>query len=97
MDGFHPCFFCGKPATDVHHCFGGANRPKSEKYGLVVCLCRGCHDKVHFGNDRSMMDELHKYGQRLFNAKYPELDFAKIFHRNYLEEGDSKCLDSISL
>lgn len=64
---------------------------------MVVCLCRECHDKAHFGKDRSMMDELHKYGQRLFNAKYPKLDFVKIFHRNYLEEGDSKCLDSISL
>ena len=79
------CFFCGKPATDRHHIYGGPNRPKSEKYGLVVYLCRECHDKVHFGKDRSYMDRLHVYGQNLFRHLHPNLHFEPIFHRNYLE------------
>ena len=37
------CFLCGRNDTgdplERHHIFGGANRKKSEKYGLVVYLC----------------------------------------------------------
>jgi hypothetical protein len=46
------CFLCGCQATDRHHIFGGANRPKSEKDGLVVMLCRKCHNELHFGTTR---------------------------------------------
>ena len=42
------CFLCGRNDTgdplERHHIFGGANRKKSEKYGLVVYLCGNrCH------------------------------------------------------
>lgn len=78
------CFFCGRQATDRHHIFGGANRAKSEKYKLIVYLCRKCHDELHFGK-RDKMDYLHQYGQRLFNTLYPNLNFRSIFGRNYLD------------
>lgn len=81
------CFFCGKPATDRHHIFGGPNRNNSEKYGLVVHLCRECHDKIHFKHEgKEMMELLRDYGQRVFEEKHPDLDFMKIFHRNYKKE-----------
>ena len=58
------CFLCGCQATDRHHIFGGANRPKSEKDGLVVMLCRKCHNELHFGiHSRELMTKLRKYGQ----------------------------------
>ena len=42
------CFLCGKNGAadplERHHIFGGPNRGKSEKYGLVVLLCgEECH------------------------------------------------------
>ena len=47
------CFICGRNGTgdplDRHHCFSGALRKKSERYGLVVDLC---HSRCHiFGKD----------------------------------------------
>ena len=42
------CFLCGRNGRgdrlERHHIFGGARRPLSEKYGLVVYLCgERCH------------------------------------------------------
>ena len=42
------CWLCGKNGChdplDKHHIFGGANRKKSEHYGLYVYLCHNsCH------------------------------------------------------
>ena len=65
-----PCFLCGKYAhTERHHIFGGyANRKLSEQDGLVVYLCRSCHNEppngVHFNKER--MDALRRYGQTVY-------------------------------
>lgn len=85
------CFFCGETAfLERHHIFGGADRKKSEKYGLCVYLCHRHHneppDGVHFNRER--MDYLRRYGQQmamLMNAWTVE-DFIREFGRNYLEE-----------
>ena len=83
----HTCYICGKPACERHHIFGGANRPKSEKYGLVVWLCRDCHNEVHFGKkSKEYMEFLREEGQKMFERKNPDLDFQSIFHCNYLDE-----------
>lgn len=39
------CWLCGRWGwLEEHHIFGGANRKKSEKYGLKVGLCGDtCH------------------------------------------------------
>lgn len=79
------CHVCGKPASEMHHLIGGPNRRNSTKYKLMVPLCRECHDKAHF-KDHKLMDELHRYGQRLFNTLYPNLDFREIFRINYLDD-----------
>lgn len=81
------CFFCGSTRwLEKHHIFGGANRKKSEKYGLTVYLCHYCHNEppkgVHFNAER--MDILHKEGQRVFEQEYPNKDFLKEFGKNYL-------------
>lgn len=76
---------------------GLAYRSKAEKYGLVVYLCRRCHDEVHFGKrSRELSDRLRKEAQLEFERKYPDLDFTKIFRINYLDEEDRK-EDSIDL
>lgn len=79
------CFLCGSvDGLEEHHIFGNANRNNSEKYGLKVFLCRKCHDRIHFSKDsRKMMDSLRSLAQKKFEEAYPELDFLKIFHRNW--------------
>lgn len=70
----------------MHHIFGGANRKKSEQYGLVVCLCHHCHNEPPNGvhHNKEQMDWLRAEGQKRFEEEYPELDFLKLFGKNYL-------------
>lgn len=87
------CWLCGRNGTadplDRHHIFGGANRKKSEKYGLVVDLCHHeCHifgrHAVH--NDKDVMLMIHKYGQRkaMEENGWTTEDFIREFGKNYL-------------
>lgn len=90
----HTCFLCMILNDDIrtrknleeHHVFGGwSNRKLSEKYGLKVYLCHEHHtgDKgVH--TDKTKAQLLHQLGQKKFEETYPDLEFRKIFGRNYL-------------
>lgn len=87
------CFLCGRNGAadplDRHHIFGGSNRGKSEKYGLVVYLC---HNRCHiFGagavhQNAEVMRELHEYGQKKYMAEHNATadDFRELFGKNYL-------------
>lgn len=80
------CYICGRcGVTEQHHVFGGSNRPKSERYGLVVDLCRGCHVSVHGGSDS--MDELHQEFQlkAMQENNWTIKDFRAIFHKSYID------------
>lgn len=88
------CFACQANGSadywglDKHHVFGGANRKKSEKYGLTVYLC---HDKCH-------LNGVHKYGgldlmlkqivqkRAMDHYGWSVDDFIGIFGRNYIQE-----------
>ena len=53
QDGQRCCYLCGATqGLEKHHVFGGALRQKSEKHGMTVTLCHGCHNEpphgVHF-------------------------------------------------
>lgn len=72
---------------EEHHIFYGAGRRElSEKYGLKVYLAHDEHneppDGVH--HNKARRRELERIGQMAFMERYPELDFVKIFGRNYL-------------
>lgn len=70
---------------EKHHIFGASNRNNSEKYGLFVYITPEIHrgtNGVH--NNKALMDEWHEIGQRAFEEHYPDLDFIKIFGKNYL-------------
>lgn len=71
---------------EKHHIFGGSNRKWSEKYGLWVWLTHEEHNEPPHGvhHCREAMDYLHGKGQEAFERCYPNLDFKKIFGRNYL-------------
>lgn len=99
MDSFNQdqgglrCFLCGRNGSqdrlERHHIFGGANRSKSEKYGLVVYLCGDrCHrngkDAAH--RSRETREYLRAYGQKkaMEEQGWSTEDFIRIFGRNYL-------------
>lgn len=46
-DDYYTCYVCGGRADEMHHVMHGADKKKSEMYGLMVPLCRSCHNKVH--------------------------------------------------
>lgn len=66
--------------------FGSANRKLSIEYGLCVCLCGRHHnlsnEGVHY--NRTLDIKLKQHAQKKFNEVYPDLDFLKIFGKNYL-------------
>ena len=79
----HDCFLCKRPASEMHHCIFGRFRKLSDKYGLVVPLCRECHEIVHRNNDTALM--LKQIAQDAFDQKYGEGEFIKVFGVNFLD------------
>ena len=70
-----------------HHIFyGTGKRTLSEKYGCWCYLCAKHHnlsdEGVHF--NKKLDNDLKQMAQSKFMKEYPELNFLKIFGRNYL-------------
>lgn len=89
MSGDRKCFLCGSHVwIESHHIFGGANRKKSDKLGLVVDLCHYCHNEPPNGvhHNREAMLEIRRYGQRkaMQEQGWTTEKFIKEFGRNYL-------------
>ncbi|MCH5210411.1 MAG: hypothetical protein J1F01_05540 [Oscillospiraceae bacterium] len=87
------CFLCGRNGNgdrlERHHIFGGPNRKKSEKYGLVVYLCgERCHRNGEYAAHRNKDTAayLHRYGQEkaMKEQGWTVEQFRKVFGRNYL-------------
>lgn len=86
------CYICGKNANadywglDEHHVFSGANRKKSERYGLKVYLCHtSCHlYGVHKNAklNRQLRANVQKKAMEHFG--WTTEDFIKIFGKNYI-------------
>lgn len=84
-DDLEHCYICESSRVEIHHIFGGANRKNSERYGLIVPLCKRHHTGnkgVHF--DADLMLRLHRLGQERFETVASRAEFMKIFGRNYL-------------
>lgn len=85
------CFFTKDIRNlEEHHIFCGSGRRKlSEKYGLKVWLRSDIHRtgnySVHNQPNKDIDLKLKQIGQEAFEKTYPNLDFVKIFGRNYLE------------
>ncbi len=87
QDDMTQCYLCGSMRwLETHHVFGAANRKNSDKYGLVVRLCHYCHNEkprgVHY--NKATREYLQREGQAAFMREFPDLDFMKIFGRNYI-------------
>lgn len=89
----HTCYLCmmlhsdfTEKQTQEHHViFGTANRKLSEKYGLKVYLCLEHHETgreaVHRNAETALL--VKKAAQRAFEKRWPDLDFRKIFGKNF--------------
>lgn len=76
------CYLCKNKKEDLHELIEGKNRQVSMKYGLVIPICRKCHEIVT--NDKTLQDKLHKVAQKEFKKHYKTENFIQIFGRNYL-------------
>ena len=82
------CYLCTKngikniPKDDLHELIEGKNRQVSMKYGLVIPICRKCHEIVT--NDKTLQDKLHKVAQKEFKKHYKAKNFIQIFGQSYL-------------
>ena len=74
---------------EKHHVFGGANRTKSEKYGLTVMLCHDCHNEPPRGvhHNAVAMKQLKARAQRkaMESCGWDVEDFVTAFGKNYLD------------
>ena len=75
------CLFCGRPRENLHEVIFGRNRVNSIKYGLVIPLCYEHHLECH--KNSQLQGVWKQKAQVVFEKKYPELDFVKIFGKNY--------------
>lgn len=87
------CYICGRNGyadrLERHHIFFGANRDKSEDFGLVVHICgERCHrngkESVH---RNAMVDRALKAAAQecaMVRYGFSVEDFIKIFGKNYL-------------
>lgn len=79
------CMVCGSTnGLDAHHVFNKFNKKRSEKYGLMIYLCRNCHSRVHNSGD-GLRRDLERFGQRAWERYYgTREDFIKEFNKSYL-------------
>ena len=68
---------------DLHEVYGGSNRKRSIKYGLVVPLCRICH-----GNEK-IIQYLRIKIQKEFEDTRTREEFIKLIGKSYIK-GDDK-------
>lgn len=76
------CYICKGKKMDIHEVFSGKNRQASMKYGLVIPVCRKCHNLVQ--KDSTLIAKMHKVGQKVFKKHYKNENFIEIFGENYL-------------
>lgn len=83
-DDLKHCYICtgnGKKDVlkeDLHEVYGGSNRQRSIKNGLVVPLCRKCH------KDYEVLKFLKRYCQITYEETHSREDFIKLIGKSYL-------------
>ena len=87
-DNFNQCYYCKKKAKeneklDLHEVYGGSNRLRSIKNGLVVPLCRICH------SNEKIIKYLRIKLQKEFEKTHTREEFIEITGKSYIK-GDDK-------
>ena len=73
------CYYCGKEGKmDLHEVYGGSNRTRSIKNGLVVPLCRICH------SNEEIIQYLRIKLQKEFEKTHSREDFIKLIGKSLI-------------
>lgn len=77
------CILCSGIATDTHHlCYGRSGRALSDDFGLVIPVCRSCHNLIHSDTRIGQLSKM--LGQMAWEKKYGNRDdFRKTFGKSY--------------
>jgi hypothetical protein len=84
-NNFNKCYYCHRIANenekfDLHEVYGGCNRTRSIKNGLVVPLCRICH------SNEDIIQYLRIKLQKEFEKTHSREEFIKIIGKSYIKE-----------
>lgn len=83
------CYICGSNQwLEEHHCYGGANRKLSEKYGLKVWLCHYCHNEppngIHHNAEHNRLLKAQVQKLAMIHYKWSLEDFRRLFGKSYI-------------
>lgn len=83
------CYICGNAYYhDVHHIYGGGNRPVSDTNGFWVYVCRRCHTyanySIHKDPDHKWDLGLKQRCQREYEKTHTRDEFIRKIGRSYL-------------
>jgi len=79
------CYVCGRPYPQIHHIMNGANKKKSEKYGLILPLCMNHHTGaagVHSKPEKMLA--MRQLGQKYFEQTHTREEWIQEFGKSYL-------------
>lgn len=79
------CYICDKrKKDDLHEVFPGCNRKKSMEWGMVIPICRICHDEWDINEE--LRKEIQIKSQKLFEEKHSHELFMQEFKIDYKEK-----------
>lgn len=88
------CFLCQRVRPlEAHHIFHGtARRRLADEDGMIVHICRECHQKVHEAPDGELDRLLKIFGEEMWLMHYEKTsdDFIKRYGKNYLADRDDR-------
>lgn len=82
------CYYCQGYGSDRHHVIGGShsNRVYCEEDGLVIRVCRRCHNKLHSSADlsRSLRKKAQEEWEARSTAEDPRKEWMKRYGRSWV-------------
>lgn len=82
-DNMQICYICNKSRKDdLHEIFEGSNRQTSMKWGLVIPICRRCHDLWEI--DMQLKKRVREKAKQRFYKLYSKEKFLEVFGKYYI-------------
>ena len=82
-DNMQICYICNKARKDdLHEIFEGSNRQTSMKWGLVIPICRKCHDE--WKTNKEIKEAVRKEAKEKFYKLYSKEKFLEVFGKFYI-------------
>ena len=82
-DNMQICYICNKARKDdLHEIFEGSNRQTSMKWGLVIPICRKCHNE--WKTNKEIKETVRKEAKEKFYKLYSKEKFLEVFGKFYI-------------